>query len=464
MNRKMIAIFMMGFLVGFSVETSLGQFSVFKRITPETEEKHGVNVQILPAAGRRDCYRVIVSGAEPRKRTFLIVCDKPLPPEQQDFRAYVWAQRPLREEIVTIAPLLTRDSGVRGRSECAEIVLATPVFDRSYIYIDYPHLVFDGGFYYCIDLSSYPLPEERTLTVTYSPAQGLGPEAGVMRRDPSDIVKAGGLCYVWYTMSHVSHGYDATVWYATSADGHAWAERGEALPRGPAGSWDEQSVFTPNILTVEDRYYLFYTGVPKPFNNQGNQVTKSAIGIAVAESPDGPWRKLQDNPVLRCSDNPWDFDSMRVDDACLVVRGGKYWLYYKGRQWNDTPAHTKMGLAIAPTPEGPYSRFQRASIVKGGHEVLVWPLGVGVAAMLNIGPPGIRRTIQYAPDGLTFSKMMDVDEVPRAPGAHRPEAFTDSGRGRMIEWGLHIGHRDGFLPFLERFDCAWERSSASGRP
>jgi len=233
------------------------------------------------------------------------------------------------------------------------------------------------------------------------------------------------------------------------------------LPRGPEGSWDEQSVFTPNILKVKGKYYLFYTGVPKPFNNEGNKVTKTAIGIAVAEWPDGPWEKLMSNPVLEPVNERWrKFDSMRVDDACLLVRDNKYWLYYKGRRWGDTPAHTEMGLAVAEKPEGPYKRYVANPVIKGGHEVLVWPVGHGVAALVNIGPKGVGKTVQYASDGLDFSNMMDLDEVPNGPGAYRPEAFTDSGDGRMIEWGLHIGSREGSLPFLERYDCQWERAPA----
>lgn len=296
-----------------------------------------------------------------------------------------------------------------------------------------------------------------TMRVRYSPAQGLGPEQGVMRRDPSDIIKVGDLYYVWYTRGYVPHGYDATVWYATSADGHTWTEKGEALPRGPEGSWDAQSVFTPNIMPAEGRYWLFHTAVPKPFNNKGNKVTKSAIGIAVADSPDGPWKKLSTNPALRCSGEPLDFDSMRVDDACLIACKGKYWLYYKGRRWDDTPANTKTGVAIAERPEGPYEKYPGNPVIAGGHEVLVWPLNDGVAAMVNIGPEGIRKTIQYAPDGLRFSKLMDLQSVPSGPGAYRPEAFTNSGKGRMIEWGVHIGRQKGYLPFIERFDCQWER-------
>ncbi len=293
--------------------------------------------------------------------------------------------------------------------------------------------------------------------VKTTPAHGLGAEEGVMRRDPSDIIKVEDQYYVWYTKGRQVSGYNATIWYAISSDGHKWVEMGEALPRGPIGSWDEQSVFTPNILVAEDHYWLFYTAVPKPFYNSGPNITKTAIGIAVSNSPEGPWKKLNQNPILKASDDPRKFDSMRVDDACLIFRNGKYWLYFKGRQWDNTPGHTKMGVAIADHPGGPYVKYEGNPIIQAGHEVLVWPYGKGIVALIsNAGPKEIAKTLQYTEDGINFRKMDDLTRVPSAPGAYRPEAFLDSGKGKMIAWGIHIGQKEGFFPFLERFDCHWK--------
>lgn len=69
-----------------------------------------------------------------------------------------------------------------------------------------------------------------------------------------------------------------------------------------------------------------------------------------------------------------------------------------------------------------------------------------------VGPKAITRSIMFAKDGKTFSKTHDITGVPTAAGAYRPEAFTGSGTGKQIEWGVHIGNRRGFLPFIERFD------------
>lgn len=291
------------------------------------------------------------------------------------------------------------------------------------------------------------------LSAVYSPAKGIGPQEGVMRRDPSDIIRVGDRYYVWYSKGPQASGYNATVWYATSPDGHQWTEQGMAIRKGEKGSWDEHSVFTPNILIAKDRYWLFYTAVPEPFINQGSDTSKTAIGMAVSSSPDGPWEKLAANPVLKTSDNHDDFDSLRIDDACLIARDGKYWMYYKGRQWNKSPRETKMGVAIADKPDGPYIKHSGNPIIPGNHEVLVWPQGTGVAAMIGtVGPKEITRSIMVSSDGLQFKKTHDVANVPTAAGAFRPEAYTDSNRGEQIQWGVHIGNRKPFLPFLERFD------------
>ena len=296
--------------------------------------------------------------------------------------------------------------------------------------------------------------ETKKITVSHSALKGIGEEEGVMRRDPSDVIKVGDLYYVWYSKGKISPGYDATVWYATSTDGREWTEKGMALAKGKSGTWEAASVFTPNILVAEGKYWLFYTGTSKPYKRPFNPDSK--IGIAVSGSPDGPWERLATNPALKNSDKPEDFDSHLVDDACLLVRDGKYWFYYKGRQLGKSPGQTQMGLAIADHPQGPYVKHEANPVIPGNHEVLVWPQGKGVAAMIGTtGPKEITNTIQYAEDGVHFSKTHDVEKGPWAGGAYRPEAFTGSGEGKLPEWGVEIGRtkgKKGKLPFIHRFD------------
>ena len=303
------------------------------------------------------------------------------------------------------------------------------------------------------------------VEAVYTDLSGIGQEKGVMRRDPSDVIKVGDLYYVWYSKGKISPGYDATVWYATSTSGVDWTEKGMALGKGKRGTWEGESVFTPNILVAEGKYWLFYTGVSRTFKQPYNPDSK--IGIAVASSPDGPWERLATNPALSNSENLEDFDSHLVDDACLIVRDRKYWFYYKGRQMGKSPKETKMGVAIADQPQGPYVRHEANPVIQGNHEVVVWPQGSGVAALIGTtGPENLTNTVQYSEDGIHFSKTHNTVNGPIAAGTYRPDAFTESGKGAMPAWGVEIGRlktmegqddwKEGALPFIRRFDLVEE--------
>jgi hypothetical protein len=158
-------------------------------------------------------------------------------------------------------------------------------------------------------------------------------------------------------------------------------------------------------LVAEKKYYLYYTGVkPTPGNADGefenNNISDiTAIGVAVADSPEGPFKRIDRAPILKISVEPEKFDSYRVDDAALLSRNGLYWLYYKGRSLLDGqggPAHTAMGVAYSSNPEGPYTKF-RDAILERSHEVMIWPRSTGVAAFASLS-----ETFEYAPDGIDF--------------------------------------------------------------
>jgi len=303
-----------------------------------------------------------------------------------------------------------------------------------------------------IGLASALLPAsagERKVTFTRSELTGIGVESAVMRRDPSDIIKVDGLYYVWYSKGRITTGYDATIWYATSTDGIQWTEKGEALQKGTEGSWEGASVFTPNILESDGKYYLFYTGTSQPYK-KGSFTPDSKIGVAVSDSPIGPWQRSEDNPVIRNSSLITDFDSHLVDDACIIKRDGKYWLYYKGRQQGKTPRDTQMGVAIADEPSGPYVKSPANPVIPGNHEVVVYPFQSGVAALIGTtGPASITNSIMYAEDGLNFTKLYSTKKGAWAGGLTR----SDLGPSGHPSWGVEITrNKNGSLPAIGRFD------------
>jgi hypothetical protein len=243
------------------------------------------------------------------------------------------------------------------------------------------------------------------------------------------------------------------VCYATSRDGCRWDEQGLAVGKGPQGAWDEHGVFTPNILVFDGKYYLYYTGVASGHG----ETTPTCIGVAIGDSPDGPWIKCGENPVLSPSPDAAKFDSMRVDDAALVVRDGRVWLYYKGRQIDHSPGETKMGVAVAENPAGPYRKHEDATPLHSGHEVMVWPHGKGIASLATAAGP---RQIYFAPSGLSFEPRGTIVAPPRAPGAFRPDLSGQKGATEGLKWGVSHASREGDL-HLVRFDCLWTAPRSS---
>ncbi len=312
-----------------------------------------------------------------------------------------------------------------------------------------------------------------SVSFSYSILKGLEPENGVTRRDPSDVIKVDGTYYLWYTKTGITEpgysGYNASVWYAGSKDGETWEEKGEAIPKGNTGSWDAYSVFTPNILVAEGKYYLFYTGVkPTPGNKEGKfenntETDITAIGLAVSDSPNGPFVRVSSKPILEISDSIDFFDNYRIDDACMVYRNNKYYLYYKGRNQKHGkkgPRQTKLGVAIADKPYGPYIKYENNPIIKSGHEVMVWPYQGGIMALLsNTGPEG--KTLQFSEDGISFKKVASFgDDFPQAPGSYRVGNFKDASKqDEGISWGISMykGNRKlNKWPHLLRYEIKLE--------
>jgi len=74
------------------------------------------------------------------------------------------------------------------------------------------------------------------------------------------------------------------------------------LDLGPKGSWDDQHVACAFIIKEgTDKYYMWYSGGSKRnlVKNPTNKPTlKWDIGLATSSSPMGPWKKYEGNPIL----------------------------------------------------------------------------------------------------------------------------------------------------------------------
>lgn len=245
-------------------------------------------------------------------------------------------------------------------------------------------------------------------------------------QDPSNVIKVEDTYYVWMSWRPLNlQVFDGDITYATSKDGRHWENKGICFSRGKAGAWDDRGVYTPYVAASGGKYYMFYTGMAKPDHAKGDR-----IGLAVADSPDGPWKRVSNAPVLEPTPQAWD--SHIVDDAHLIVRNGKFWLYYKGLSLTDKWFQSRQGVAMADQIEGPYVKYEKNPVISKGHCACVWPHADGVAAISDLG-----KEILWSPDGLDFTMVnKGLWWGAAGPGPYDPEAHANTSYGNGIQWGV----------------------------
>ncbi len=207
------------------------------------------------------------------------------------------------------------------------------------------------------------------------------------------------------------------IWYATSVDGFKWEEQGCAVARPPKPQFGWRSLATPDILVWEGRYYLYFqifnepsglrgdwcpismahadspdgpwtytqkqtipfgvegewdkdqTQDPHPivyngkiylyfksaFNKWPDVRNKYAVchGVAIAESPFGPFVKSELNPVMNTGHETtyWPY---RGGIAALAIRDGNE---RETIQWSADGInfHPKAVVSLAPTAAGAFT-------------------------------------------------------------------------------------------------------------
>lgn len=150
------------------------------------------------------------------------------------------------------------------------------------------------------------------------------------------------------------------AWRKSSEIAHYVAPRPEgpfrfadvALRGAGRNTWDRFGPHNPEIRFFEGKYVLLY--VANPDFRQPPHPLNQSIGMAVADSPAGPWRKVgKDGMILTASTDPAHFTHGRqVVNPTLLRVGGRYHLYFK--TGGPVPGSTVFGLAVSERLEGPY--------------------------------------------------------------------------------------------------------------
>lgn len=303
----------------------------------------------------------------------------------------------------------------------------------------------------------------------YTRLKGFKAIPNVSRRDPTKVIRVGGVYHVWYTRRQTGQppvGANATetipstdwdladIWHATSKDGYTWKEEGLAVKRPPKGTYGARTICTPDILVWKGKYYLYFQAY-KEFSHPWSQIY-CPVSVAVSDSPEGPWKMRNEPVVWPGAAGSWD--NVKINDPYPLVFKGKIYLYYKGApvERGDDIVLRMQGVVTADNPFGPFKKSPLNPVFNSGHETALFPYRDGIAAIVSLDGPE-KNTIQYASDGEHFKIMSHIMTPPIAPGAFVPDAFAGNGDGRGITWGLcHINPGSGSgvsESILARFDC-----------
>lgn len=170
--------------------------------------------------------------------------------------------------------------------------------------------------------------------------------------------------YAWVTHSEVAHAV---------ADGPLGAFRhvGVALPARGAAYWDGLCTHNPTVRRFGGKYYLYYMG------NTGDGVAMKTlnwthrnnqrIGVAVADSPDGPWTRF-DAPLI--APTPGFIDALCCANPSVTERiGGGFIMVYKAVGDQGKPPFggpVLHAVAFGDSPIGPFRKQPKPVFVKEG--------------------------------------------------------------------------------------------------
>jgi GH43 family beta-xylosidase len=109
----------------------------------------------------------------------------------------------------------------------------------------------------------------------------------------------------------------------SSSDLAQWKDEGQAL-RAIDISWGDKNFWAPQVVEAGGKYYMYFSA------SKGED--RPRIGVAVADSPKGPFKDVLKQPLLT-------FEFSTIDPYVFVDDDGKIYMYYAKNQYQDGSKH-----------------------------------------------------------------------------------------------------------------------------
>ncbi len=164
------------------------------------------------------------------------------------------------------------------------------------------------------------------------------------------------------------------------------------VPRGPDARWDGKFINPGGMIHHDGTFYMFRNG----FKNW-----PGLVSIGYMTSPDGlAWTEVQEAPVFASDQVPYVADGDGADVSSVIVLEDGTWVFYFHVVSNtEVPV---IGLATAPSPEGPWMVAPDPVVLAGGPDTwdrngVAWP---------SVVPTDTGYAMYYAGFPSAFEKSM----------------------------------------------------------
>jgi len=131
---------------------------------------------------------------------------------------------------------------------------------------------------------------------------------GISIGDP-DVLHVPGHYYIYGTGGGT---YDST-------DLVDWVSVGNTMPVRDTNYWFNGAFWAPEVYQVKDRFYMFFSA--QWTNNPTHEQENFRVGVAVADSPTGPFKCMLNGPIF-------DPGYPAIDADVLFDTDGRVYLYY----------------------------------------------------------------------------------------------------------------------------------------
>ncbi|GGS06688.1 hypothetical protein GCM10010269_52000 [Streptomyces humidus] len=145
-----------------------------------------------------------------------------------------------------------------------------------------------------------------------------------LNADPN-IVRFGDTFYMYPTTDGFD-GWSGTQFKAwSSTDLVHWTDHGVILDLGPDVSWADSRAWAPTIAEKNGKYYFYFCA-------------DANIGVAVSDSPTGPFKDALGKPLLKAG----QFPGQMIDPAAFTDDDGRSYLYFGNGHGYVVPLNADM--------------------------------------------------------------------------------------------------------------------------